>query len=71
MSEHLVLPMNAGRARTDPDFRPRFQEEHHKGESLFEKLLVDVIGTLPSDYMHMTCIMKKRLSIWQKVGRPK
>ena len=52
--------------RTDESFRNQVKSEHHKGNTLFLNLEIDMILSFPIDYMHCACIgiMKKLILIW-------
>lgn len=52
--------------RTDTTFRSRSDEEYHKGYSPLERLPIDMIKDIPSDYMHVVLlgVMKRLLKFW-------
>ena len=58
--------------RTDENFRSKEQKKQHKGTSPFEKNEIDMVKSIPIDYMHAVCIgvMKLLLKIWFR-GDPK
>ncbi|KAA3671059.1 uncharacterized protein DEA37_0004185 [Paragonimus westermani] len=67
VNRKMVFPPSNYRSRTNNDFRTRRQEEHHVGQSPFERLNVDMITCFPLDYMHMVCLgmMKRLMNLWR------
>lgn len=57
--------------RTDDNFRRREYEEHHIGNSPFERIPLNMVTQFPLDYMHLCClgIMKKLIKMWMH-GEP-
>ncbi|KYN22279.1 hypothetical protein ALC57_05315 [Trachymyrmex cornetzi] len=53
--------------RTDETFKNRSQPEHHTGDSILEKLPIEMVSQIPLDYMHLVClgVTKRLLQIWQ------
>ncbi|XP_071627190.1 uncharacterized protein [Temnothorax longispinosus] len=54
--------------RTNETFRNRIQIKHHIGNSILEKLLIDMVLQIALDYMHLVClgVMKRLLQLWVK-----
>ena len=54
--------------RTAKSFRCKSNTEHHRTDSPFSDLPMDMIGQFPIDYMHQLClgVMRKLLLIWMK-----
>jgi hypothetical protein len=52
--------------RTDNSFRKRINKNHHKGDSPFEQLDIDMIYSFPLDYMHLVLlgVFKRLILIW-------
>ena len=62
-----VVLLDVGEQRTDRSFRLRIDENHHKGESIFNEIVtLDLVRGFPLDYMHCLClgVMKRLLNIW-------
>jgi hypothetical protein len=54
-NRRVFIETNA-QSRTDSSFRNKSQPEHHKGPSPLEVIQdIDMIATLPGDYMHSVC----------------
>ncbi|XP_064463148.1 uncharacterized protein LOC135374080 [Ornithodoros turicata] len=60
---------------SDESFRAQTCQSHHKGQSPFVELDIDMISIFPLDYMHLLClgVMRRLLHIWTggKYGRGK
>ena len=56
---------------TDLSFRCQSNSDHHRTDSPFCKLPMDMIMQFPIDYMHQLClgVMRKLLLIWMKGNR--
>ena len=62
-----VVLLDVGELRTDRSFRLQIDENHHKGESIFNEIVtLDLVRGFPLDYMHCLClgVMKRLLNIW-------
>ncbi|CAB4020480.1 Hypothetical predicted protein, partial [Paramuricea clavata] len=57
--------------RTDVSFRNHSNSPHHKAESPFCQMPIDMVDMFPIDYMHQLClgVMKKLLLIWIRGNR--
>uniref|UniRef100_A0A2S2NIQ3 DUF4218 domain-containing protein n=1 Tax=Schizaphis graminum TaxID=13262 RepID=A0A2S2NIQ3_SCHGA len=54
--------------RSDESFRNQNQEHYHKGKSPLELLPINIVNSVPLDYMHNVClgVMKRLLEFWLK-----
>ena len=57
--------------RTDVSFRGKVNAEHHKNESPFCALPINMVKKFPIDYMHQLClgVMKKLILSWIRGSR--
>jgi len=65
--EHRMAFLGVNAAlRTNESFRARSDDEYHKGNSPLERLSIDMIKSVPIDYMHAVCLgaMKRLLKFW-------
>ncbi|CAG7725442.1 unnamed protein product, partial [Allacma fusca] len=54
--------------RTNELFRNKDDKNHHTGKSLIEELPIDIIKSVPLDYMHLIClgVVRKLMHLWLK-----
>ncbi|CAH8821342.1 unnamed protein product, partial [Trichobilharzia szidati] len=59
--------------RTDDSFRQRMQSSHHRGQSAFEDLNIDMVKCFPLDPMHLVYlgVVRKLISLWQDLAKRK
>ncbi|CAH8824890.1 unnamed protein product [Trichobilharzia szidati] len=59
--------------RTDGSFRQRMQSSHHRGQSAFEDLNIDMVKCFPLDPMHLVYlgVVRKLISLWQDLAKRK
>lgn len=50
--------------RDDISFKNKVQEEHHTERTISESLPIDMVATLPLDYMHFCCLGVVRKLLW-------
>lgn len=65
--EHRMAFLGVNAAlRTNESFRARSDDEYHKGNSPLEHLSIDMIKSIPINYMHAVCLgaMKRLLKFW-------
>ena len=57
--------------RTDTSFRNQSNDDHHRTDSPFCQMPIDMVDKFPVDYMHQLClgVMKKLLLIWMRGNR--
>lgn len=55
-SNRMTFPDLNAEVRTDSSFSRKLDEEHHNGESPFQKLTIGMISKFPLDYMHLVCL---------------
>ncbi|XP_067204058.1 uncharacterized protein [Linepithema humile] len=62
----VIFPETNNALRTDQSFRNRTQSEHHNGDSILERLSIDMVLQIGLDYMHLVClgVMKRMLQLW-------
>lgn len=66
-----VIFIGEGNPRNDEDFRSKKDNDHHKGESPFLSLDIDMVKSFPYDPMHLlhSGVMKRLLSFWESGPR--
>jgi hypothetical protein len=64
----LTFPELGADLRTDMSFRHRDNDEHHRNDSPFLDLPIDMVHDFPIDYMHQVClgVMKKLIISWMR-----
>ncbi|XP_032682276.1 uncharacterized protein LOC116849334 [Odontomachus brunneus] len=62
----VVFPEINFTMRTDKSFRNKEQDEHHTGDTILQKLNIDMVSQVAIDYMHLVClgVMKRLLLFW-------
>lgn len=73
LSGRVVFTNSSCARRTDIDFRPRRQPQHHTGESPSEGININIIECFPTDYMHILClsITGRLLLLWRLFSAPR
>lgn len=70
--DKAVLFLYKGNLRTNESFRKKDNPKHHKSDSLFLKLDIDMVNQFPLDVMHCVDLgVTKRLLLWWKEGSKK
>jgi hypothetical protein len=62
----VVFPELSSALRTDESFRAKSDEEHHTGDTILQKLPVNLIDQFPYEYMHLVClgVVRKLIKLW-------
>lgn len=61
----VLLKVDAA-LRNDESFRNQSQPQHHLGVTPLQRLDIDMVTSVPLDYMHLVClgVMRKLLKLW-------
>lgn len=68
MGGRVTYPQLDALLRTNDSFRNRLQSDHNTGDSILERLNIDMIHSVPIDPMHLTDlgVMRKLLVSWDR-----
>lgn len=71
IEKRLVFLESDAELRTNESFRRRVQPKHHIGLSPLEKLPLDLVVTIPLEYMHLVClgVTRRLIHLWLKGKR--
>ncbi len=63
----MTFPDFNATTRNNYSFRRKNNKDHHRGDSPFEELGIDMNHSFPVDYMHLIClgVVKKLLMLWR------